>query len=245
MKSALVRPVRIVCAVVILFWFQLFAGKTGHVVADLFNYDGIDPYDVFAANCVHHLVMFAVSLLVIILLTKSFALKVHFGLGNKDLGKKFVLIFTLICVVMAVGSHIFMKLNNNLPKYEFPLKANPIIGTIVFQLLFTGPAEELMYRMLPIGILALAIESKQDSSKTFTSEVLLAAFLFACAHMKWTFSPFNIQFDLFAIAYAFAMGVVQGVAYHTCKSIAYPMLMHSISNVLMVTTGYVFVALST
>jgi len=37
---------------------------------------------------------------------------------------------------------------------------------------------------------------------------------------------------------------IQGIAYQESQSVLYPMLMHSLANVLMVGTGYLFILLS-
>jgi hypothetical protein len=39
-------------------------------------------------------------------------------------------------------------LNNQLPVYAFPLDKRNVIGKLGFQLLLTGPAEEVVYRAL-------------------------------------------------------------------------------------------------
>ncbi|NLG26753.1 MAG: CPBP family intramembrane metalloprotease, partial [Chloroflexi bacterium] len=77
-----------------------------------------------------------------------------------------------------------------------------------------------------------------------TLEVVLAALLFAAAHITWSPAPFRVaQLDLFSLIYAFVMGVLNGVVLQKSRSVLYPLLMHSLSNVLMVGTGYLFAAL--
>lgn len=242
-NTTLERPIRIAFLVAVLFGFQCAVGKTGHLVAGLFDYSRIDPYNAFGANCVHHLVMLALSLAVIVTLSKTTPLNFHFGTGNVALGKKFTWIFTAACAVVAIGTHIMMKFNGNLPIYGFPLQGDTIAGTLGFQLLLTGPAEEILYRMLPIPLFVWAVESEHKSFIKIPYAVLLAALIFASAHMKWSFLPLGVQAEPFAVLYAFAMGIIQGYAYYRCRSIIYPILMHSLSNVLMVGTGYVCIAL--
>jgi len=76
-----------------------------------------------------------------------------------------------------------------------------------------------------------------------TLETIIAAFLFSIAHIKWSISPFVIEADYSQLFYAFAQGVISGKAYQDSRSIIYPMFMHSISNVMMVGTGYLFLLL--
>ena len=49
--------------------------------------------------------------------------------------------------------HMLMLIYNMLPVYDFPLNKNNILGTLGFQLLLSGPAEEILYRALPITML--------------------------------------------------------------------------------------------
>ena len=77
-----------------------------------------------------------------------------------------------------------------------------------------------------------------------TLETTIAAFLFAIAHAKWSLFPFTFKADCFQLLYAFAQGIIAGKAYQDSHSIIYPMLLHSISNVLMVQTGYLFILFS-
>lgn len=236
------RPRRIVNVVVLLFAFQFLVGKAGHVVAGWFDYTAWDPYNVFASNWVHHMVMLAVALVVIALLHAAFKVEFHGGWGDKALGMKYVLVFTTMMASIAIATHVFLWLGGNLPTYGYPLRLGPVVGNLAFQLFLSGPAEELLYRMLPIPLLAWAIGPTDAINWKIPPHVVVAALLFACAHMKWTFSPFAVQADLMTVVYAGAMGIIQGIAYQRCGSIVYPMMLHSFSNVLMVGTGYVFTA---
>jgi hypothetical protein len=66
----------------------------------------------------------------------------------------------------------------------------------------------------------------------------------AIAHIKWSVSPFTVDASISQLIYAFAIGTVQGMAYQESRSVLYPILMHSVSNVLMVGTGYLFAVLA-
>jgi len=75
-----------------------------------------------------------------------------------------------------------------------------------------------------------------------TLEVVLSSVLFACAHIRWSLVSLIFEVDYFQILYAFVLGTIQGIVYQRSRSILYPVLMHSLSNVLMVGGGYVFTA---
>jgi membrane protease YdiL (CAAX protease family) len=136
-----------------------------------------------------------------------------------------------------------MVVNNSLPVYAFPLNKGNIIGTLCFQLLLSGPAEEVLYRALPITTFVRVFGKNIEVKWGITLESIFASFLFAIAHIKWSLFPFAIEADYSQFLYAFAQGIISGKAYQDSRSVIYPMFMHSISNVLMVGTGYLFLLL--
>lgn len=133
-----------------------------------------------------------------------------------------------------------MALGGFLPVYSFPFDGRNIIGTLGFQLLLNGSAEEVLYRALPIALLIFSFGKSVKIKGDFTLEVLLASILFAFGHTKWSLSPLSFGADYFQIIYSFAIGTIQGIVYQQSKSILYPVLMH---NFIMVGTGYFFIAL--
>jgi membrane protease YdiL (CAAX protease family) len=154
---------------------------------------------------------------------------------------RFFLIFSGAIALIAVAYHLFLYKTGQPIVYDYPLNKANILGSLGFQLLLSGPAEEVLYRALPVTLLVLAFGRKIYLSENITLEVVLASLLFTAAHISWTLSPFSIsELNIFGLVYAFAMGILNGLVYQKSRSIIYPILMHSISNVLMVGTGYLF-----
>ncbi|NLK64269.1 MAG: CPBP family intramembrane metalloprotease [Tissierellia bacterium] len=60
-----------------------------------------------------------------------------------------------------------------------------------------------------------------------------------------TLIPFGMEANYYQLLYSFMMGMIQGIVYQKTKSVLYPMLMHSFSNVLSVGTGYFFILVVT
>jgi membrane protease YdiL (CAAX protease family) len=222
---------------------QIILGKAGHLIADLIPYQSIDPFDCFAEISIHHAVELLIALALILMLSKLLILDFYFRLGDKEKGIKYLTVFTAVFAVITIAQHAFMALNNQLPVYMFPLDGRNIIGTLGFQLLLSGPAEEVVFRALPIILLTHSFGKSIEIKGSVTLEVILASLLFALGHINWSFIPLAFEADYFQIVYAFVLGTIQGIAYQRCKSILYPVLMHSFSNVLMVGGGYVFTAL--
>lgn len=232
-----------VAVILLLFIFQEAVGKAGKGIANMFSYEKFDPYNAYVWNFVHHIIMLILALVAILVLSKLFKLNFGFGLGNRKIGTKFVLMYTIVFIGITLVVHIMMKVNNSLPVYAFPLNRNNIIGTLGFQLFLTGPAEEILFRALPITIFVCVLGKSTKTKWGITLETIIAAFLFSIAHIKWSLFPFTIEADYFQLFYAFAQGIIAGKAYQDSQSIIYPMLMHSISNVLMVGSGYLFLLL--
>ena len=238
-----IKIFQVIIVFVLLLLMQIFLGKSGHLIADLIPYQPIDPFNSFAEISIHHAVQLFIALSIILVLSKLLNLDFYFQIGDKKKGIKYLTVFTAAFIVISVAQHTFMALHNQLPIYAFPLDERNIIGTLGFQLLLSGPAEEVVFRALPIILLTYSFGESIEIKSGITLEVILASVLFAFAHVNWSLIPLTFEADFFQIIYAFALGTIQGIVYQRSRSILYPVLMHSFSNVLMVGGGYVFIAL--
>lgn len=230
-------------AVLTLFCFQLFAGKVGHFAAGLFSYEQIDPWNIYAEISVHHFIQMIIALAAIIVVSRQLNINFHFGLGDRKKGKKYLVVFTSVFICISLAIHIIMQINNTLPVYNFPLNTGNILGTLGFQLFLSGTSEEILYRALPITVLSYVFGQRSKLKWNITLEVVIASFLFAAAHIKWSLDPLLVKADCFQLLYAYILGIIQGIAYQESRSIVYPVLIHSVSNLLMVGTGYIFALL--
>jgi len=226
-----------------LFGFQVFAGKLGSYFAAMLSYKQIDPYNKFASVSVHHFVQMLLTLVVIGVLSKLLKINFNFGFGDKKTGLKYLSVFTGSFLIIAVIMYAFTHITKQIPVYDFPLNRNNVAGTLGFQLFLSGPSEEILFRALPVTMFLYIFGKSIKVHKLITLEVILASLLFSIAHIKWSLAPFTVQADYFQLVYAFALGTVQGVTYQKSRSIIYPILMHSFSNVIMVGSGYLFTLL--
>lgn len=225
-----------------LFLVQVFLGKAGHFFARMISYRQIDPFDIFAELSVHHAVQMVIALILIVMLSKLIKIDFYFALGDKRKGLRYVAVFSAAFLVIAIALHILMSIYHQLPVYSYSLDRRNIIGILGFQLFLSGPSEEIVFRALPIPLLIYAFGGSISVKGNITLEVILASVLFSCAHINWSICPLTVDADLFQIIYAFLLGSIQGVVYQKSRSILYPMLMHSCSNVFMVGIGYLFAA---
>lgn len=228
-----VRVIKNILWVLLLALLLLGVPRLSGLIADLFDYRGIDPDGAFAWISVHHIAQALIFILLIIVIRLIKPLKFGFGWGNKAAGSRYVLKFSLIFTVGSVASYLLTFLNDSFQAFAYPLTAPNIIGYLGFQLLLSGPSEELIFRAFAITMLSLMIKKRMMNGKISYAN-LIAAVIFGMAHMRFSFSPFSVQFSTFQVILSIVLGIFYGDCYEKAKSMYYPMLMHSISNIVMV-----------
>ncbi len=115
-------------------------------------------------------------------------------------------------------------------------KANFNLETLMFQLTIPGIDEELAFRGIMIGLLSqiLVDNIKIKNLKFINPSVLITSILFGLLHALNLNKNFNISFDLIMFLQMFSMGFVMGWVFVKSKSIVFPIIIHNISNVIMV-----------
>lgn len=227
----------------LIFIFQQCASKLGGLVADSFNYSTIDDYNIFAWITVHHIVQMLLALLVIIILSKKYSIDFGFHFGNKSLGIKYIITFFIAIFIYTVISYAIGYFNNQIPQYRYPLNLKNVLGSLGFQLFLSGPSEEILFRALPISIITYWVSSGKEikiAKWNISSATIISAIFFSVAHIRWTVYPFSLSMDYFQLIYALILGIIYGNAYQKSGSIVYPMILHSMSNVIMVGFGFLF-----
>lgn len=225
-------------AFIVLLVTQVLSGKAGHYIANMVPYNQFDPYDIFAGISIHHVIQMVIALIIIAALSKLLKLDFYFKLGDVRKGTKYLAIFTAVFAIIAIIFNFYQ-----VPAYTFPLDTRNVLGTLGFQLLLSGTSEEIVFRALPITVLVYAFGKSVPLKGSITLEVILASILFSFAHTNWSLEPFSFEAEIFPLVYSFILGTIQGIVYQKTRSILYPMLMHGISNFLMVGIGYLFTAL--
>jgi len=231
---------KIVLISVALLITQQGIARISGMVANAFSYGTIDPDGLFAWISVHHIVQLALGLLILWILGKSLDLDFGLKIGDRKRGMKSIALFAaFMTVYVAVGYTI--KLSGGEISNDFALNARNVIGTLGFQLLLSGPSEEILFRALTITMLVYASGQKtaKNGRLRLTYQCVVAAALFSIAHINWTLMPPTISVDIMQLFYAFGLGLLYGMVYQQTGSVLYPIIMHSISNVWMVGAGYI------
>lgn len=206
-------------------------------LADLFagqiNYSEIDPDGAFGWITIHHIVQALLFLPVMLILARSKNFKFGFTPGNKKVGLYFVRLFLIIFSFYMIMSLIIVYFTETFNIFPYPLIARNILGQLGFQLLLSGPSEELIFRAFAITMLSLYLKGSFFNGKLSNASII-AAIIFGLAHIRFAFFPFSMSYDPFQLVYAAALGLVYGICYESSKSMIYPMIMHSMSNVIAV-----------
>ena len=229
MKKVLQKIVWILFLTVLLLGVPRLSGS----IADLFNYHAIDPDGSYAWISVHHIVQALIFIFIIIAIIKYKPLDFGFNWGDKEVGRKYVLKFTLIFGAGSLVSHIIAILASSFQPFQYPLTSTNILGQLGFQLFLSGPSEELIFRAFAITMLALVVKGRFLKGKISYANII-AAIIFGLAHVGFSFAPFALNYNLFQVILSITLGIFYGDCFEKSGSIFYPMMMHSISNIIMV-----------
>lgn len=230
MKKYLIQVLSALITTTLLLGLPLVAGR----IANLIPAPGIDPNGVFWWISVHHIAQALLFIPLIILLKKvKPELSFGFQLGDSKKGMTYVFRFTIFFLIYtAIGMSITI-LTKSFNAYTFPINGRNIFGYLGFQLFLSGPSEELLFRAFGITFLGIFFQKRLFKGKVSVSNLMIAV-IFGLAHVGIHFSPFHLTYSLFQVIYAFGLGLVYGDAYEKSGSVLYPMMIHSISNVIAV-----------
>ena len=240
----------------VLFLAVLLLGvpRLAGLFADQFNYSTIDPDGAFAWISVHHIAQAVVFLVLMLVISNLTNIRFGFTWGDSSVGLFYVRLFALVFTGYAVVSLIMAVAIGTFQPPPFPLTERNIAGQLGFQLLLSGPSEELIFRAFAITMLALMVKGalfrgeqgvsraiKTVFGKELSYANIIAAIIFGLAHVRFAFAPFTLSFHTFQVIYAAILGLFYGVCYERSGSMYYPMMMHSITNVVAVAVSVIAV----
>ena len=224
--------------IVALFAVQFLFSRLGFLISQLLDYSSLDPDGLFAQVSVHHIIQMLCALALIFIIwkvKKTEGFKLRPRLDSR--GIKDTLLFCLAITVYYLAVYIIGSLTNTISTYDYALNTTNVIGTLGFQLFLSGPSEEILFRSLPITVMLSVLDP--DSKIDRAIAVSGAAALFGIAHIN----VFTFQVPWFQVCYAFVLGIFYGYTFIRSKSVIYPMIMHSMSNVISVGGCYLYMVL--
>ena len=219
----------------VLYAVQFLFSRIGWYIASLFDCSSIDSNNLFAQVAIHHIVQMILAVAVIFLLymfknINGFKLRPKYDAK----GIMYTVIFCAVLVLYYLTVYVIGSFTHTINTYDYELNHTNVIGTLGFQVFLSGPSEEILFRSLPITLLLYAL--KTDSRKDQVISVISTAMLFGLAHIN----VFTFSVPVFQVCYAFILGIAYGFTFIRTKSVIYPMIMHSLSNVISVGGCYLY-----
>ena len=238
-ESKTKKYIMIAMVSVVIFGIQFISSRFGWLISQKFDCSSIDKDGLFAQVAIHHIVQALFAILFIIFLGKimkidGFKLRPQFD----PAGVRYTVIFCIAILIYHLIIYIVGFFFASINTYDYELNAINVLGTLGFQLFLSGPSEEILFRSLPITWLLSCV--KAETKKESAIVVVIAAFLFGLGHINFT----TFYIPWFQVGYAFVLGLVYGFVFINSNSIIYPMIMHSMSNVISVGGCYVFMELT-
>lgn len=207
--------------------------RLARLLANAFDYRLMDPDGAFAWISVRHIAQALIFLVIMAIISQRSGIRFGSGWGDRKIGVFWVRLFALIFGAYIVVSLIIVVAAGTFQPFPYPLTTRNVAGQLGFQLLLTGPSEELIFRAFAITMLGLRVKGRLFNGALSYANIL-AAGIFALAHVGITFAPFAVSCSAFQLVYAAALGLAYGACYEQSKSMYYPMMMHSLSNVVAV-----------
>ena len=230
MKRLLIKILIALLVAFLLLGLPLVAGY----IANEFPNPSLDPDGSFWWISMHHIAQ-ALLFVPLFFLAKRLQPKVEFHLGFGDVKKGwgYVWKFTLFFLVYTVIGFAIAFATDSFSPFRFDINANNVLGYLGFQLFLSGPSEEFIFRAFGIGVIAFLFPKRLVKGRVSVANIIVAV-IFGLAHVGIFFSPFRVSYSLFQVIYAFGLGLIYGDCYEKTKSVYYPMMLHSISNVIAV-----------
>jgi len=216
-----------------------FAPRIGSLVA--FHYQQwlvfIDPEQTFSWEVIHHVVQLLIPLAIMILWPGRSMRDWGFRLGDSRTGWKWVFWFTVIWFGIYFVITIPYIIQHIVPKVYYDV-TNPrnLLGELSFRAFIVGISEETLFRAFPITILIVFLNRRYKIFHFSISQAgIIAAILFAYAHIGYQIQPLEItHLNIPQLFTAAVMGLLYAIVFEETKSILYPILIHSISDVIPV-----------
>lgn len=136
--------------------------------------------------------------------------------------------FAIIFIICSLENHIIAMLTGTFHLFQYPLTATNTSGQLSFQLPLSGPSEKLIFRAVAITMLALVVKGRLSYAN------LIAAIIFGLARVSFSLDPFDLSYSAYQVLLSIGLGIFYGDCYEKTGSIFHPMIMYSVSNVVMV-----------
>jgi uncharacterized protein len=240
---------RILLTGFICFLFTKSVNVSGFEVGSLVYpfFAGLDPDRVFVELMVHHSWQALLAWVSIFVWRRRYGLEWQsFGFTTKGLAAAFPYVLRFLAA-WALLQFVVSWLWVYALQWEFtfpyaPTQSN-VLGKTCFQLFFSGPSEELLYRALNLTVLLQVARSTwpQRLPLGTTLAVGLSVIIFMGDHINFILTPVPhiTHLNLLQLATCLVFGLFYAWLFLRFRTIFAPMLAHSLLNVVIELSGAV------
>lgn len=234
MSNGLKRFTLALLVILVIF----FAPRVGNYFADLLlpYFSFIDPEGIFFWGIIHHIVQALIPLVIIFFWKGQSWSAWGFQVGDWSKGIKWIGWFTLLWGSLYVIITLVNLYAENVPTVYYDVEnSRNMAGELIFRGFIVGPSEEILFRAFPITLLLMAGFTR--TTDIFGFEIsragVISAVLFAIAHIGFNIAPFEVyHFSPLQIVTSLGFGLLYAIIFRHTKSIYFPMVVHSISDVI-------------
>ena len=220
------------------------APRIGSLVANRFQSQlrFLDPDQVFSWGIIHHLTQLLIVLLIMIAWPQKPLREWGFRVGDSQKGLRWISWFSIIWIgIYTILTIVNISQNNQITTYYDVTNARNLFGELTFRGFLVGLSEETVFRSFPITLLIVYWSAKIELFHIRSIRVnishagILSVVFFIYAHIAFNYYPFEIiTFDIVQLISAAGLGILYAVVFEQTKSIYYPAIIHSISDVIPV-----------
>jgi len=191
----------------------------------------------------------AVGILLYTFLFKKNLCELGINLNNKTGSVRYFGLFALawlviIAIYLGASYFLFPKTWSALSAVALP-PPHTIRATLIFEAIFPGMGEEILFRGLILSILARWVFPRPEQHKASQiGMVVLSSFYFAAAHIYFQVAPFALtHFDPLQVVTALGCGTAYAVMFLKTKSLLASFLAHNFSNTTVTICGYLIASI--
>lgn len=214
------------------------APRLGTAVATL-----IDTQQVADFNTIHHLVQLCIPLTIMLAWPGKPLPTWGLRKGMSRMGWKWVAGFSIFWVSLyGLITVVYIYLDIYPSAYYDVTDPLSLSKELLFRGVVVGPSEEILFRAFPITILLMIWPVKHHLflSIRISSAGIATAMMFTLAHIGITFFPLALtHLDPVQLFTALGFGLLYAIVFERTGSILYPVIIHSISDVVPVLSMWV------
>lgn len=192
---------------------------------------------------VHHIVQALIPMLLVLFWNRELFQDWGFQWGNRGAGFQWVLGFSVFWLLVYAGITVYNANSGSIPNAYYDVtNARNLWGELFFRGLVVGSSEEILFRSFPIAILLRAGFTRPNRifGYDLSSAGFFSAICFALAHIGFNIYPFEVyQFSPVQLITSLGFGLLYAIVLQHTRSIYYPMLIHSISDVVPVLSMWI------